>query len=54
MPRKTARDYAAEIRALKDERDQAIDDLEEANQKLSDIDAVLYGEEDEDDDEDDE
>ena len=62
MPKKTARDYAAEIRALKEERDQLADDLEEANTKLEEIDTILYGddgddgddEEDEEDDDDDE
>ena len=55
--RKTARDYAAEIRALKDERDTALEERDEAYQKLEDIDVVLYGaedDEDEDDEEDDE
>jgi hypothetical protein len=55
MPKKSARDYAAEVRALKEERDQLADDLEEANSKLEEIDEVLYGadEEDEEDEEDD-
>jgi len=52
MPRKTTRDYAAEVRALKEERDQYAEDLEEANSKLEEIDTVLYGG-DEDDEEDD-
>ncbi|HEU0175094.1 MAG TPA: hypothetical protein VFV58_12615 [Blastocatellia bacterium] len=50
--KKTARDYAAEVRALKDERDQALEERDEAYSKLEDIDVVLYGEEDEDDDDD--
>lgn len=53
---RSAKDYAAEIRTLKNERDALQEELEDANDKLSNIDSVLYGEEDddEDDEEDDE
>jgi hypothetical protein len=56
MPsKKSVRDYAAEVRALKDERDEAIEDRDEAIAKLEEIDVVLYGEgEDDSDDEGDE
>jgi predicted nucleic acid-binding Zn-ribbon protein len=51
---KSARDYATEIRTLKNERDALQEELDDANDKLSNIDSVLYGEEEEDDDEEDE
>lgn len=47
---KSTKDYAAEVRALKSERDSLQDELDEANEKLNEIDGVLYGEEEEEDD----
>src|SRR5262245_19242119 len=48
---KTSRDYVAEIRALKEERDSLADELEDANSRLEEIDEILGGSSDEDEDE---
>ncbi len=48
---KTTRDYVAEIRALKEERDTLADELEDANSRLEEIDEIL-GEPEDDEDED--
>ena len=49
---KTTRDYVAEIRALKEERDTLADELEDANSRLEEIDEILGEPEEEDEDED--